>query len=102
MKLEISTNEANKILDRANRKATAYRILNEDSRPRFLTAMTAVIVTSLNVMLLPYEAPLLVKILIMLGVAGFLFNGVENWLCRRRLEAAIELLKLVSMEENEG
>lgn len=87
---------AQSILEKTRRKARAQAVLNRPASARWLAIVIALL-TGSSVYLLAaakFEAPVLVQVLLVVGFAGAVINGIELRATQRRLEAAITLLQL--------
>ncbi len=93
MNHQVSTSEAELLLRRADRRTRALSVLNGNAVPRFIHIVSAASVAFGVFTLSTFEAPLGVKILIAVGFGCAVVGAIEQWSLRRRLEAAIELIK---------
>lgn len=84
--------EAHQLLKNEERRNNARRILAIRQPPVLLSVVGFVTPISLCFMMGDFVAPIAVKALIGLGVAGTIMWMIDSWFLRRRLDAAIELL----------
>lgn len=79
---------------RTERAANAQRILGEDKFPR-LTFYTPILTIPVGYYFVQsVDGPFTLKALLVIGLACAVVSLTEVWTLRRRLEAAIELIKL--------
>lgn len=88
--------DAQSIMSKAARAARAAAVLNRpaSSVPVFLASSVGSAIGVYALSASHFEAPLAVKVLLLLGFVGAIINAMDCWTTRRRLDAAIELLHL--------
>jgi len=87
-----------RLLNEVSRVSTARQALDAGATARLALLMPIALGALVLAWLFPYEAPPIVKFMLIIGSCGAMAALIEIWSMSRRLEAAIELVKLCETE----
>jgi hypothetical protein len=93
MNTQIIELEARQLLEKEGRRSRAKALLDRRASITMTTLVSSIATGIALFCMADFTAPLAVKVMITLSFSSAIVSQVESWQSRRRLEAAIELLR---------